>query len=130
MGWGLRHGSISVPDPDQTQADKYPVVRSDYDALAGVQIIPDNLPSGENTHHTKYIRWGVWGWPTFDNDAISAGKLLRYREGSFRDVTDVHRHACGQWLRASQSIPLNIAEGNGKRSPKDRVRYIEIASEV
>lgn len=88
MGWGLRHGSMSVPEADQTQADKYPVVRSDYDALAGVRIIPDNLPSGENLDHTKYIRWGVWGWPTFDNDAISAGRLLRYREGSFRDVTD------------------------------------------
>jgi hypothetical protein len=26
----------------------------------------------------------------------------------------VHRPARDQWLRASQSIPLNIAEGNGK----------------
>jgi len=30
-------------------------------------------------------------------------------------------------LRASQSIPLNIAEGNGKRGAKDRGRYFEIA---
>ena len=27
----------------------------------------------------------------------------------------VHRPARDQWLRASQSIPLNIAEGNGKQ---------------
>jgi hypothetical protein len=30
-------------------------------------------------------------------------------------------------LRASQSIPLNIAEGNGKTAEADRRRYFEIA---
>ena len=39
----------------------------------------------------------------------------------------VHRHARDQWLRASQSIPLNIAEGNGKAAEADRRRYFEIA---
>ena len=39
----------------------------------------------------------------------------------------VHRPARDQWLRASQSIPLNIAEGNGKTSEADRRRYFEIA---
>src|SRR6476659_710573 len=29
--------------------------------------------------------------------------------------------------RASTSIPLNIAEGNGKYAPKDRCRYFDIA---
>src|SRR5246127_51028 len=29
--------------------------------------------------------------------------------------------------RASTSIPLNIAEGNGKFSAKDRARFLEIA---
>ncbi|HBY96391.1 MAG TPA: four helix bundle protein [Chloroflexi bacterium] len=38
-----------------------------------------------------------------------------------------HRHARDQLLRASQSIPLNIAEGNGKTSPADRRRFFEIA---
>ena len=38
-----------------------------------------------------------------------------------------HRHARDQWLRASQSIPLNIAEGNGKSGARDRRRYFEIA---
>ncbi|QQL43670.1 four helix bundle protein [Sulfuriroseicoccus oceanibius] len=32
-----------------------------------------------------------------------------------------------QWLRASQSIPLNIAEGNGKGSKADRRKFFEIA---
>jgi four helix bundle protein len=42
-------------------------------------------------------------------------------------LNGVHRHARDQWLRASQSIPLNIAEGNGKTAEADRRRYFEIA---
>ena len=38
-----------------------------------------------------------------------------------------NRHARDQLYRASQSIPLNIAEGNGKTSDGDRKRYFEIA---
>ncbi len=37
------------------------------------------------------------------------------------------RNAKDQLLRASQSIPLNIAEGNGKATDGDRRRYFEIA---
>ena len=39
----------------------------------------------------------------------------------------IHREARDQWPRASQSIPLNIAEGNGKTADADRRRYFEIA---
>ncbi|MDX9867024.1 MAG: four helix bundle protein [Kiritimatiellia bacterium] len=39
----------------------------------------------------------------------------------------VHRAARDQWLRASQSIPLNIAEGNGKTAGAACRRYFEIA---
>jgi four helix bundle protein len=42
-------------------------------------------------------------------------------------LAGIHRHARDQWLRASQSIPLNIAEGNGKTGEADRRRYFEIA---
>ena len=42
-------------------------------------------------------------------------------------LTGHHRSARDQWLRASQSIPLNIAEGNGKTTDADRRRYFEIA---
>lgn len=38
-----------------------------------------------------------------------------------------HRNAKDQLMRASQSIPLNIAEGNGKATEGDRRRYFEIA---
>jgi four helix bundle protein len=43
-------------------------------------------------------------------------------EGTVRigDVKD-------QLDRASTSIPLNIAEGNGKYAPKDRCRFFDIA---
>jgi four helix bundle protein len=39
------------------------------------------------------------------------------RVGEVRDQLD----------RASTSIPLNIAEGNGKYAPKDRCRFFDIA---
>jgi four helix bundle protein len=38
-----------------------------------------------------------------------------------------HRNAKEQLLRASQAMPLNIAEGNGKATDGDRRRYFEIA---
>lgn len=38
-----------------------------------------------------------------------------------------HRTAKDQLLRASQSVPLNIAEGNGKSTEGERRRFFEIA---
>ena len=43
-----------------------------------------------------------------------------------KDLTGADRHARDQLLRASQSIPLNIAEGNGKGTNADRRRFFEI----
>ena len=42
-------------------------------------------------------------------------------------LSGLHRHARDQLLRASQSIPLNIAEGNGKATEGDRRHFFEIA---
>ncbi len=42
-------------------------------------------------------------------------------------LSGTHRHARDQILRASQSIPLNIAEGNGKATTADRRKYFEIS---
>ena len=50
------------------------------------------------------------------------GWAYRYCEG-----LKGHRNAKDQILRASQAIPLNIAEGNGKATDGDRRRYFEIA---
>jgi four helix bundle protein len=42
-------------------------------------------------------------------------------------LTGSQRFARDELIRASQSIPRNIAEGNGKRSLADRKRFFEIA---
>ena len=47
--------------------------------------------------------------------------------GKAATLEGIHRAARDQWLRASQSIPLNIAEGNGKTADADRRRYFKIA---
>ena len=44
-----------------------------------------------------------------------------------KGLKDADRHARDQLLRASQSVPLNIAEGNGKGTNADRRRFFEIA---
>ena len=43
-------------------------------------------------------------------------------------LAPAHRAARDQILRASQSIALNIAEGNGKRPGPDRARFLHIAA--
>ena len=69
--------------------------------------------------------------PIFDHDRLDVYRLsIDYVASSFaiaKDLNGTHRHARDQWLRAAQSIPLNIAEGNGKRSLKDRSRFLDIA---
>ena len=67
----------------------------------------------------------------FDHDKLDVYRLsIEYVATSFdtaRELSGPYRHARDQWLRAAQSIPLNIAEGNGKRSLKDRNRFLDIA---
>ena len=73
----------------------------------------------------------VMNQSTFDHERLDVYRLLiEYVAFSYRiakDLTGVHRPARDQWLRAAQSIPLNIAEGNGKQSLKDKSRFFEIA---
>jgi hypothetical protein len=52
-----------------------------------------------------------------DVDRLSIDYVARSFEAS-QSLEGLHRHARDQWLRAAQSIPRNIAEGNGKRSLK------------
>ena len=64
----------------------------------------------------------------FDHDRLEVYRLsIQYVADAFDTsclLVGLHRHARDQWLRAAQSIPLNIAEGNGKRSLKDRARFL------
>ncbi len=69
--------------------------------------------------------------PLFDHEKLDVYRLsIEYVAFSFNiasGLTDQNRHARDQWIRAAQSIPLNIAEGNGKHSLKDRSRFFDIA---
>ena len=69
--------------------------------------------------------------PIFDHERLDVYRLaIEYVSSSYRiakSLNSPERHARDQWLRAAQSIPLNIAEGNGKQSLKDKNRFFEIA---
>ena len=69
--------------------------------------------------------------PFFDHEKLDVYRLsIDYVAYSYAIATRLagnNRHARDQWLRAAQSIPLNIAEGNGKHSLKDRSRFFDIA---
>jgi four helix bundle protein len=69
--------------------------------------------------------------PTFDHERLDVYRLsIEYVASSFgiaKSLGGVNRQARDQWLRAAQSIPLNIAEGNGKQSLRDKNRFFEIA---
>lgn len=67
----------------------------------------------------------------FSHEKLDVYRLaIQYAGWSFqvaRRLGYAHRHARGQWLRAAQSIPLNIAEGNGRVTEADRRHFFEIA---
>jgi four helix bundle protein len=69
--------------------------------------------------------------PTFGHERLDVYQAaLRYMAEVFArsgQLKGQFRHARDQWLRAAQSIPLNIAEGNGKSGVADRRHYFEIA---
>ena len=54
-------------------------------------------------------------------------KYVRWAYQLAKRLKGADRHAKDQLLRASQSIPQNIAEGNGKGTEQDRRRFFEIA---
>ena len=69
--------------------------------------------------------------PIFDHEKLDVYRLsidfVAFSYVIATALTGNNRHARDQWLRAAQSIPLNIAEGNGKHSLKDRSRFFDIA---
>ncbi|MDZ4658062.1 MAG: DUF1559 domain-containing protein [Bythopirellula sp.] len=96
MGWGARHARKS-------QDDKYQVVRSHYDGLAGMWVVFEVPPVGNLEGNLKYVRWGVWGSATFVGNQFTGtdhkvlppfdvptinGDLVSYPGGKFSEVTD------------------------------------------
>jgi four helix bundle protein len=73
----------------------------------------------------------VMAEPTFDHERLDVYRLsidyVAFSHQIAKTLGGINRQVRDQWLRAAQSIPLNIAEGNGKQSLKDKNRYFEIA---
>lgn len=71
------------------------------------------------------------GIDLFDHERLDVYRVslefVAWAYGHCRSLEGVDRHARDQLLRASQSIPLNIAEGNGKLPSPDRRRSLRIA---
>ena len=66
----------------------------------------------------------------FDHEKLKVYQLsLCFVEwtGDLLSKIDKNINVCDHLDRASTSIPLNIAEGNGKYSSKDRCRYFDTA---
>ena len=64
------------------------------------------------------------------NDWMCTRRVSNLLHGSFEHadrLKRLFRYSRDELIRASQSIPRNIAEGNGKRSLPDRKRFFEIA---
>jgi four helix bundle protein len=67
---------------------------------------------------------------TFGHEKLDVYRAaIEYAGWAFRlcEQLKAHRNAKDQLLRASQAIPLNIAEGNGKATDGERRRFFEIA---
>jgi four helix bundle protein len=68
---------------------------------------------------------------TFDHEKLDVYKasidFVRFVNEFVQQLTPNHRNARDQLIRASQSIPLNIAEGNAKALWRERTRFLEIA---
>jgi prepilin-type processing-associated H-X9-DG protein len=109
MGSGRLHDAILVASDDIEEEHTYYVVRSDYDAMAGIQVLPDPLPTGAQPNSVEFVRWGIWGWPVFAEQRTEASKLLRYRRGKFRDVTDGLTNTLAVIERAGK--PLDMLNG-------------------
>ena len=61
---------------------------------------------------------------SFDHERLDVNRLsidsVARSVEAVQTLAGLHRHARDQGLRAAQSIPRNIAEGNGKHRLKDR----------
>ena len=106
VGRGLKHGAIGLPRDQLQEQHRYSVVRSDYDAMAGIQVLPRPWPEGANADSVDHVRWGIWGWPVFNTRTTSGSRLLGYRRGKFSDVTDGLSNTLAVVERAGKPVDL------------------------
>jgi len=70
---------------------------------------------------------------TFDHERLDMYRLsIEYVGFSFgiaKTLGGINRQARDQWLRAAQSIPLNIAEVNGKQGRKDKTDFSRLPAD-
>jgi prepilin-type N-terminal cleavage/methylation domain-containing protein/prepilin-type processing-associated H-X9-DG protein len=112
LGWGRKHKLFGAFDAELPEQDRYYVVRSDYDAMAGIQVLPDPLPPNAKTQSVDFVRWGIWGWAVFETPTTSGSRLLSYRRGMLRDVSDGLSNTIAIVERAGKPIDLLHGEPN------------------
>ena len=68
----------------------------------------------------------------FDHERLEVYRLslelVGRIDGFARRFKGIRTHLGGQLHRAGCSIPLNIAEGNGRYHPKDRAQFLRVAT--
>jgi four helix bundle protein len=73
-------------------------------------------------HHERTI---------FDHEKLDVYRqgidYVAFAHGIARSLSGMNRYVRDQWIPVAQSIPLNIAEGNGEQDLKDKDRFFEIA---
>ncbi len=115
MGWGLSHATPPTSVPGA--GTRYLVARSDYDAMAGIQVFPDPMPTGDNLFSTRFVRWGIWGWPDFGNGHFAGTQMIGYRAGKLRDVTDGLSNTIAVVERAGK--PVDLLRGKPNVTPSN-----------
>jgi hypothetical protein len=74
MGWRVKHGSIGISLASITEQDPERIVRSDDDAISGIQVLCSPLPPNTKVPSVDHMRWGIWGWPGFEPSTISGSR--------------------------------------------------------
>jgi len=73
------------------------------------------------------LEWVQRTEPIFDHERLDDDRLVIETDASSYRIAQswngVERHTRDPWLRAEQSIPLNIVEGSGKQSLKNKKRF-------
>ena len=109
MGLGLRHEAVGLPLEQRSEQDYYSVVRADYDAMAGIHLVPDPIPPEWLPDNVESVRWGVWGRANLDGKTVGGSQILSFQRGKFRDVRDGLSNTIAVVERGGR--PIHLHEG-------------------